>query len=545
MLLGILVVAGLFRWIGLGFGLPDAFHPDEYKIVTTVVQFGLTGDFNPHQFAYPSLYYYLLFLVYLIAYLVAYGCFGINWAQFWQIPLAYPTVFILLARLTTSLSGIATVWLLYQLGKETYGKKVGIIAALFLSLTYLHVRDSHFGTTDVPVTLLFILALLFAVRLVNNPKFKNYLWFGIFAGLAAGMKYNAGMICIALLISHYLVIQADKTQNNSDHNRLRLAQQKQYGRYFGIAALIAILFFLISSPFIILDFRNFWIDFTNEARHLRLGHYGIDLGLGWIYHLQFSLYYGLGLPYLVTAILGILWAMKKRTGADYILVAQTLFYYFWIGSGKTVFVRYMMPIVPLLALFTARFLVEIIQQPFFDFVPSRPNLKRISALVFIIGILSLSINNLVQFDMLLQQQDTRTLAKEWIQSHIPLHSKIAVLDRRQGKPQIDTTQYQVVLIGSKGGNPTWLTPEYVSHLSHDDNIGVLVVDFHPLFYSTPPAKLLEVQPGKIAAEFRPVSDDISGFGNAVFDPIDAFYVPLAHFKGYLRGGPWIRIYYFS
>jgi hypothetical protein len=532
-IVGMLSLACLFRLLGLGFGLPDAFHPDEHKIVQTAIRFGATGDFNPHDFAYPSLYYYILFFVYLIVYLISRFTLDLSWSQFWQVPLPYPTLMILLARLTTVSFGVGTILVLYKLGKETYGKYIGLLAAFFLSFTYLHVRDSHFGTTDVPMTFLFILTLFYAVRLLQNPEKRNYIRFGIFAGLAAGMKYNAGMICIALLISHFLAM---KKLN------LPLEQRKKYSYYLGIAAFFAAICFLISTPFALLDFSKFWHDFVQEAKHLRYGHYHIDLGPGWIYHFKFSLFYGLGLPYLITALLGIFWALWKRTAFDYVLVIQVLFYYLWMGSGKTVFPRYMTPIVPLLALFTARFLGEGIEYIPFSLIRNRPKLKVAGAIILGFGILSMSITNFIQFDMLLMQKDTRTLTREWIQLYLPPQTKIATLDRWQGKPQIDKSQYRVVLVGSKGDQPTWLTPEYANHLYVDGNIKILVVDFHPLFYSTPPEKLYAYQPGKIIAEFRPVSNNTPGFGNAVFDPIDAFYVPWAHFKGYLRGGPWIRIY---
>ena len=37
----------------------------------------------------------------------------------------------------------------YRLAGAVLGRDTGLVAAFLLSLTYLHVRDSHFATTDV------------------------------------------------------------------------------------------------------------------------------------------------------------------------------------------------------------------------------------------------------------------------------------------------------------------------------------------------------------------------------------------------------------
>ncbi|MCX7918956.1 MAG: glycosyltransferase family 39 protein [bacterium] len=525
----VLLLAIFVRLIGLQYGLPDDFRPDERNIIQTAVRFGATGDFNPHVFVYPSLYYYTLFIVYSITYFVLYLFQHISWHQFWSIPLLMPTAMVTLARLTTVIFSVATVYLVYRLGKDAYNQMVGLLSAFLLSLTYLHVRDSHFGTTDVPSTFFFMLALWFAVRLVRKPVLQNFLWFGIFAGLAIGTKYNTGMILVALLTSYYLVIRNRSISDKEKRNK--------YSYYLTIAILATGVAFIISTPFALLDFSTFKSDFMANVHNLRYGHRGIDLGLGWGYHLKFTLYHGLGLPYVLAAGIGLAYALWKRTAVDYILVIQTICYYVWISSGKTVFVRYLIPLMPLIAILTARWISEMVT----EFSLRKPIMNYGSSTLVSLIILSGSIYNLSYFDYLLQQKDTRTLAREWIQATIPPQTKIA-MDGWQGKPQLNETEYQLVYIGMPDNKKDWVQPKYIDELIYGYNVEILVIDYHPLPYSTPPHYLQGYQPGRLLANIAPVTPELSGFGRAVFDMQDAFYIPYGNFAGYRRGGPWIRIY---
>src|SRR5690349_25062024 len=55
------IVAGaLLRLIGIAYGLPAVYNPDEVAIMNRAIGLGQNG-LNPHNFLYPSLYFYALF----------------------------------------------------------------------------------------------------------------------------------------------------------------------------------------------------------------------------------------------------------------------------------------------------------------------------------------------------------------------------------------------------------------------------------------------------------------------------------------------------
>ena len=55
LLSGTILVAVVFRLVGLMYGLPAVYNPDEIAIMNRALTFA-TGSLNPHNFVYPTLY---------------------------------------------------------------------------------------------------------------------------------------------------------------------------------------------------------------------------------------------------------------------------------------------------------------------------------------------------------------------------------------------------------------------------------------------------------------------------------------------------------
>src|SRR5207247_441078 len=58
--LAVTALAVALRLIGLRYGLPAVYNPDEVAIVSRALAFA-KGDPNPHNFLYPTFYFYVLF----------------------------------------------------------------------------------------------------------------------------------------------------------------------------------------------------------------------------------------------------------------------------------------------------------------------------------------------------------------------------------------------------------------------------------------------------------------------------------------------------
>src|SRR5512135_2772481 len=139
----ILLLAIILRVWGVGYGLPYTYHVDEPTYVSAALNLGAgTIGKQPNPTGYSNILFGE-FAAYYLAGRVT-GQFPTT-AAFEQAYRSDPSVFLLLGRLTSVLLGAATVLVVYGLGKHSANQSVGLLAALFLAVAFLQVRDSHFG----------------------------------------------------------------------------------------------------------------------------------------------------------------------------------------------------------------------------------------------------------------------------------------------------------------------------------------------------------------------------------------------------------------
>ena len=123
-ILTILFVGMVVRLWGIDFCLPyKECRPDETAIVSHALDF-FSGDLNPHFFAYPTLYLYILFGFYLIYFSLC-KVFG----KYTPVadPLhefaANPTNLYLIDRGISAILGTATIFVVYKLAEYLFGRK--------------------------------------------------------------------------------------------------------------------------------------------------------------------------------------------------------------------------------------------------------------------------------------------------------------------------------------------------------------------------------------------------------------------------------------
>src|SRR5438093_9651129 len=124
---------------------------------------------------------------------------------------ADPTMFYMIDRCISALLGTATVLIVYRLAEKLFDRKTAIISSLFLSFAYLHVRTSHFGVTDVPMTFFVMLSVLFCIKARFEKTPGNYALAGLFAGLAASTKYNAVLVVFSMFVVHLFNVLDETT----------------------------------------------------------------------------------------------------------------------------------------------------------------------------------------------------------------------------------------------------------------------------------------------------------------------------------------------
>ncbi|MFQ6044397.1 MAG: ArnT family glycosyltransferase, partial [Candidatus Poribacteria bacterium] len=154
----VLVVAFCVRFYGIWANLPYVVHPDEPQIVNRALSLN-PSDMNPHFFDWPgSLLIYVLFVCYRML-----SLFGNLFRGIFGTPPGFIediSTYYFIGRFVVVLFGVATIYLVYQIGLKIYDARVGLVAALFLTFSFLHVEASHHALPDIPLTFFMMLSFL-------------------------------------------------------------------------------------------------------------------------------------------------------------------------------------------------------------------------------------------------------------------------------------------------------------------------------------------------------------------------------------------------
>jgi hypothetical protein len=216
-LLAIVALAAALRYWAISYGLPAIFNPDEIPILSRALALA-KGDLNPHNFLYPTLYFYELF-AWEALYFVVGRAAGIyrSVADFQNAFFVDPSRLVLVGRALTALFGVATIAAVYDAGRRLYDRRVGLGAALFLAVAPFAVRDAHYVKLDVPTaffTTLTYAALGWIVMSEGSgAAARPRSWFiaGYAGGLAMASHYYALFICVPFVVAS--IVQGERTGN--------------------------------------------------------------------------------------------------------------------------------------------------------------------------------------------------------------------------------------------------------------------------------------------------------------------------------------------
>ena len=156
----------------------------------------------------------------------------------------------IVARIPSVIFGIAAVWMMYKLGKESYSKKAGLIAALLFTFN----EYAIFHSQDARAYSLYLLCLLFSyykfvIFLKNNTK-RNMIWYAVSAGLLVNVNFFSVLNVITqgfiLLIVWFSLDKSEKTA---------------YFKRLLIIAGIILLFFMPNAYkfYLLSQFKSSWI----------------------------------------------------------------------------------------------------------------------------------------------------------------------------------------------------------------------------------------------------------------------------------------------
>lgn len=337
--LGIVVGAfGLRAW-SVRSGLPYVAHPDEPNPVEYAARMLQTGDLNPHVFRKPSLYVYLLLGVFSIHYRwgLATGLYP-EISQMMITTHLYTTVpeFFVWGRLLTALLGSLTALGAYVLGRWTWGRSAGLLAALFVATAPFHLFHSQFVTMDVPSGLVVLLAYLGAMAVLQTGSWRAYLLAGLCVGLSASTKYNAGVIAVAVAVAHVL---------HWERQLLRQALRPI------VAALAAAAGFVLGTPYAVLAWPEFVRSLVGQVEDYDAGVHG-DLTGAWDVggYLHFFWDDGLRPAAVIATLVGVVVLLRYRPKAGLLWLSFAATYLVALLAQSSHFMRNLIPLLVLCAL---------------------------------------------------------------------------------------------------------------------------------------------------------------------------------------------------
>jgi len=407
----VLIIGGFLYFRGVSFGLPFFYHYDEPSLVQIGARVVQDGQFNPKWFHYPSLSGYLQSAAYALSYLVV-TARAEEYVTIQEFPLH---VFYLWGRSLTVILALATILSTALLSARIGRSQItGVVAALILTLSSGFSAEARYITPNVPSAFFAVLAVLFFCR---ARKRSQLVVAGLMTGFAIGCKYNLMILLLPMIVTT-LFSRSDEAIFSNIKDSINILGA-------------AILGFIASSPFVILELPTFLNQFCFELRHYRTaGHVGAEGNWNILYYLKHLFTNGLGPPIFVCTALGIIWTLfKDRKTLLQPVYLFPILYITVLSTMKVNFVRNLTPLYPFLAIWAGHFVTNFTKS-----IHQRLGLKfaRFTSVVLLLFAL-IPAWQIVVYGGFLQEKDNRTIAREWIIENIPTNSKVYVETQRRAK----------------------------------------------------------------------------------------------------------------
>ncbi len=409
----IIAIALILRLAGINHGFPFIFHPDE----PTVVRSALALRFfpNPGHFDWPHLFIYLNYFVYLFFSLFRslLGQLDLKESLVKLFPLLWndSLIFYFISRVIAATLGALTVIPIYLMGRDAFGRRVGIIAAITLAITPFHVWHSHYVLIDVPMLFFASWGIYFSLNIVRRKDKNDYVGAGFYTGLASSTKYNAVLSVIAVPLGHIIRVVLNKEQWFDRKSMVNLM----------LSVVSFFIGFLIGTPYALLDYQTFlrtdgpkgamW-QFTNIGSvplNQRVPEFFHEI----IYKISDDLGYTILIGFFLCGALLLFRTVRKKNHTE----DSSLAFIFLMGLFLLIYIsgvlhsrsQYYFIAYPYLILSFAYILETMLQQ-------LSLNNAFIGLLIFLLGLgtpLFLSVKNSVTFS----RSDTRVALYNWLKTN--------------------------------------------------------------------------------------------------------------------------------
>lgn len=305
---------------------------------------------EPRSFAYGHLSLYLLAGTAQAADAIARAISSSNTSDL----LDYDSLAII-GRVLSALFDLGVVLVTFLLGRRLYGTWAGLAASALVAFTPLHIQLAHFYATDTLLTFFILAALWQTTCYLQAKRLRHIAAAGACLGLAVGSKFTAIWLAPILAAPIMLELWPD-------------VQRRNFKSLRPLVLMLAIAFiaFALTNPFALIELPTFVQEISAQGAMVRGGAdwpytRQYHNTLPFIYPISQMLRFGLGPAFTLMGWSGLLWGLWRAWRQtlrldEMLLVLWTASYFALTGGLYVKFIRYMLPIVPPLAILTVALL---------------------------------------------------------------------------------------------------------------------------------------------------------------------------------------------
>jgi hypothetical protein len=404
-LAGTVAIAAALRFYGFFWDPGLLFHPDAFNLAAGAVAIDFPDQLEPEFFAYNGL---ALYVNRLAADTVAALTDASDWAE-------NVGNVVLAGRGVSALFSTATVPVAFLLGRHLRGSWFGCLVALLFAFHAGLVQHAHYATTESALVFFLVAVAAVAAATVRSPErlWRGAAWSGLLIGLALGMKTSALSYLMVPSVAGVVLV--------------RRAGMVALGGAGLLTVALAAGVFAAVSPYSLLDWARF-----RETMAFERGVVEGSIDVFWTWQFRGAVPYlfefanlhwlsGPVLPVLGLAGTAMIVVAAARgcdgARAALPLLAFTLVYATYIGSWHAKFIRYLLPMVPMLVVGAAWLIAELCERGRWW--------RRLGHGVGAVTVAS-GVTWALAVAGVYGRENTRLAASEWIWSNVPTESTVLI-----------------------------------------------------------------------------------------------------------------------
>jgi YYY domain-containing protein len=449
----VIIIAAAFRFYGIDWDNGYLFHPDERAILFHVIDMEIPplkdlavifdpveSPLNPQWFPYGTLPLYAVKICqWIIEFFITLDFYDLRFV----------------GRVISSFADIGTIFFVFLLAKKLFSRKVGILASLFVSLSVIHIQLSHFYAVDTYLTFFITGSLYFMARVMREGGSRNSMLAGAFIGLGLASKVSILPIYLPLFFAHFVYAYSEPAKEyNSRRYVINMAIRNTL-----FAIIISLALFFVTTPYAFIDWsrsnpcdipidileflgRNYFACDVGAQYDMARGTSGLPFTQQYIgsspywYQIKQLALFGLGLPLGVVAWISLLFtiyiSIKYRDRGDILILVWVLPYFILTGHLHVKFLRYLLPISPILMIMVSRALFYMKDW----FCDNHPHQKRLVDYVIIFLVMT-TMFYAISYSNIYRSSHTAVLASDWIQENIPKESVLLKEHWEEQLPNLD------------------------------------------------------------------------------------------------------------